>query len=76
MEEAFKGVAEELRRQYSLGYYPPEGTTPGEKRTLKIKVVKPGAIVRSKSGYVIRSTRSENDSGPSSMNGRKSGMSA
>lgn len=68
LETAFAGVAEELRRQYSLGYYPEQEGTPGERRTVKIKVpLKPTVIVRAKSGYVIRSLRSDAGatSGPS-----------
>ena len=61
LDESFKGVAEELRRQYSIGYYPEIEGTPGERRSVKIKVTKVGAIVRAKSGYVIRQPRSEVD---------------
>ena len=59
LDESFKGVAEELRRQYSIGYYPEVDGTPGERRSVKIKVTKLGAVVRAKSGYVIRQPRSE-----------------
>jgi len=63
LDESFKGIAEELRRQYSIGYYPAAEGTPGEKRTLKIKVARPpGAIVRAKSTYVIRTPRAETGS--------------
>ncbi|MBV9215916.1 MAG: VWA domain-containing protein, partial [Acidobacteria bacterium] len=56
MGSAFSNVADELRKQYSIGYYPPEGDKqPGEHRTLKVKVTRPGAVVRSKTGYVIKS---------------------
>jgi Ca-activated chloride channel homolog len=60
MEEAFKGVAEELRRQYSIGYYPENPGQPGERKSVKIRVpTKPNAVVRAKAGYVIRQTRSD-----------------
>ncbi len=58
LDTAFAGVAEELRRQYSIGYYPEKEGQPGERRSLKIKVERPNVVVRSKSGYVIRQQRS------------------
>ncbi len=54
LEVAFSGIAEELRRQYSIGYYPEQEGQPGERRTVKIRVTKPNVVVRAKSGYVIR----------------------
>lgn len=54
LEAAFNGVAEELRRQYSIGYYPGQEGQPGERRTVKIRVTRPNVVVRAKSGYVIR----------------------
>lgn len=61
LETAFAGVAEELRRQYSIGYYPESPGQPGERRSVRIKVGRPNTVVRSKSGYVIRQTRSQSD---------------
>jgi len=58
LDDSFKNIAEELRRQYSIGYYPVAEGVPGERRTMKVKVTRPpGAIVRSKSTYVIRTPR-------------------
>lgn len=54
---SFGAVAEELRRQYSIGYYPEQEGQPGERRTVKIKVVRPNTVVRAKSSYVIRQQR-------------------
>jgi len=61
MEAAFSGVAEELRRQYSIGYYPEQEGQPGERRNVKIKIGRPNVVVRAKSGYVIRQTRGETE---------------
>jgi len=58
LETSFAGVAEELRRQYSIGYYPENPGKAGERRSVKIKVTKPNAVVRAKSGYVIRQLQS------------------
>ena len=62
LDTAFAGVAEELRRQYSIGYYPEQEGQPGERRTVKIKVVKPNAVVRAKSSYIIKQQRSSLES--------------
>ena len=51
---AFAGVAEELRRQYSLGYYPTSEAKAGERRRVKIQVARPNVVVRAKSSYVIK----------------------
>lgn len=59
LEASFAGVAEELRRQYSIGYYPESPGKPGEHRSVKIKVMRPNTVVRAKGGYVIRHTRSK-----------------
>lgn len=61
LEAAFSGVAEELRRQYSIGYYPENPGQPGERRSVKIKVSRPNTIVRAKNGYLIRQTRGRFD---------------
>ncbi len=59
IEASFAGVAEELRRQYSIGYYPEIEGEPGERRAVRIKIARPNVVVRAKSGYVIRGLRSE-----------------
>jgi VWFA-related protein len=61
LEAAFSGVAEELRRQYSIGYYPENPGQPGERRSVKIKVNRPNTVVRAKNGYIIRQARSKYD---------------
>jgi len=58
LETSFAGIAEELRRQYSIGYYPEQEGKPGERRSVKIKITRPNVVVRAKSGYVIRQMRS------------------
>lgn len=67
LEASFSGVAEELRRQYSVGYYPEQTGEPGERRSVKIRVTRPAnAVVRAKSGYVIRRQSSVTDSAETS----------
>ena len=55
LETAFAGVAEELRRQYSIGYYASEDGKAGDRKKIKIQVSRPAkAVVRSKTTYVVR----------------------
>ncbi len=64
LEGSFAGVAEELRRQYSIGYYPENPGAPGEKRSVKIKVTRPAnAVIRAKNGYVMRQARTPEEPG-------------
>jgi VWFA-related protein len=56
LETAFAGVAEELRRQYLVGYYPDDTGKPGDRRRIKIEVARPKTVVRSKTSYVIKQT--------------------
>ncbi len=59
LEMAFAGVAEELRRRYSIGYYANTDRVPGERKSIKIQVAKPGTVVRAKTNYVVKQKREE-----------------
>jgi VWFA-related protein len=60
LEVAFAGVAEELRRQYSIGYYASEDGQPGERKKIKIQVSRPPrAVVRAKTNYVVKQKRDD-----------------
>lgn len=51
--QAFSRIAEELRRQYSLGYYPQtSGDQSGERRQIKVHVHQPNLAVRARDGYL------------------------
>jgi VWFA-related protein len=63
LDSAFAGIAEELRRQYSIGYYPDDTGKPGERRQIKIQVARPGVVVRAKNSYVIRQNRAGTEAG-------------
>ncbi len=54
LDYAFRAVAEELRRQYSLGYYPKNTPQPGERRSIKVRVERPELVVRTRDSYVFR----------------------
>jgi Ca-activated chloride channel family protein len=49
---AFANIAEELRRQYSLGYYPQRPPKPGERRQIRVRVNQPNLAVRARDSYV------------------------
>ena len=52
---AFAQVAEELRRQYSLGYYPKAPGQPGERHQIKVRTNRPELVVRTRDSYIYRS---------------------
>jgi VWFA-related protein len=56
IQAAFSGIAEELRRQYSVGYYPDKVGTVGERRQIKIRVMRPNVVVRAKNSYIVGQT--------------------
>jgi Ca-activated chloride channel homolog len=45
---AFSKIASELREFYSIGYYPREERSEGQRAQLKVKVEKPGLVVRAR----------------------------
>ena len=48
---AFALIAEELRHQYSLGYYPTNPNRDGKYRKIQVKVKRPETVVRARPGY-------------------------
>ncbi|MBA3353597.1 MAG: VWA domain-containing protein, partial [Blastocatellia bacterium] len=53
LEAAFGGIAEELRRHYSLGYYPEKVGQLGERRRISVRVMRPSVIVKARSTYIF-----------------------
>jgi VWFA-related protein len=51
LDEAFKRVGDELRRQNELSYYPANRARDGSYRRIEIRVDRPGAVVRARPGY-------------------------
>jgi VWFA-related protein len=49
---AFSRIAEELRHQYSIGYYPQTTVPSGERREIKVRVDQPDVAVRARDSYV------------------------
>lgn len=52
IDQAFTWIAEELGRQYSLGYYPATAGKDGEKRQIKVKVTEANLVVKSRDSYI------------------------
>ena len=59
LKDAFAKIAEELRHQYSLGYYPQTTLQSGERREIKVRVDQPELAVRARDSYVQRVTAKE-----------------
>ncbi|HXG84098.1 MAG TPA: VWA domain-containing protein [Pyrinomonadaceae bacterium] len=53
LDAAFSGIAEELRRQYSIGYYPETTGRNGDRKQVKVRVMRPNLAVRAKGSYVV-----------------------
>ncbi len=47
----YKQVADDLRSQYSISYYPINEAHDGRWRSIRVEVQRPGVSVRSRSGY-------------------------
>lgn len=57
MASAFANVAEELRRQYSIGYYPKHPPQPGQRREIRVRTNQPNLAVRTRDSYIFGSTK-------------------
>jgi len=53
LNAAFSGIAEELRRQYSVGYYPETVGQKGERKQIRVRVKRPNLVVRAKNSYIV-----------------------
>ena len=59
LADAFSRIAEELRRQYSLGYYPKSGNDDDNaRRDIKVRVRQPNLAVKARDSYTKASTPS------------------
>ena len=51
VSQAFSNIAEELRHQYSISYYPSNAKKDGTYRRVKVRIEKTGAVIRAREGY-------------------------
>jgi len=60
LAQAFSRIAEELRRQYSIGYYPQAQPDPNsERRAINVKVRRPDVAVKARNSYVRRTPQTK-----------------
>lgn len=62
---AFEGIAEELRRQYNIGYIPTKEGRPGQRKQIKVRVYRPNLLVRARDSYVVAAPTAVPASAPS-----------
>ncbi len=62
LSQAFSMIAEELRHQYALSYYPTNSQKDGTYRRVKVRVDKPDVVVRARDGYRAAAETQPNDS--------------
>lgn len=53
LTNAFEGIAEELRRQYNIGYYPQETSKAGERKQIRVRVNRPNLVIRARDSYIV-----------------------
>lgn len=56
LREAFEGIAEELRKQYQIGYYPTETGKTGERKQIRVRVNRPNLIIKARDSYIVGAT--------------------
>ncbi len=57
LNQAFAKIADELRKIYSLGYYPSSERNVGVRYATKVRVYRPNLFIRAKNGYMWRPKR-------------------
>jgi len=50
--QAFAWIAEELGRQYSLGYYPKDTARNGQRRSIKVRTTEAELVVKARGSYI------------------------
>ena len=64
LSKTFGQVADELRRQYSLGYYPKKQLEAGQRRQVKVKVKIPNVVVRARDSYLVEPSKKIRERAP------------
>ncbi len=61
ISQAFAQIAEELGRQYSLGYYPKTLGQAGQRRQIKVRVNQTGLVVKARDSYIYTEKKTTSD---------------
>jgi Ca-activated chloride channel family protein len=73
LDKSFANIAEELRRQYSLGYYPKNQSTQGSRHAVRVRVMRSNLAVKARSSYITgeqTGPRTAPKNGPVRMTGQ------
>jgi VWFA-related protein len=62
---AFEGIAEELRRQYNIGYVPDTEGKAGQRKQIKVRVNRPNLVIRARDSYIVGATAKPANTAPS-----------
>jgi len=57
LRNAFSHIAQELSRQYTLGYYPTTREGSGERRKIKVRVDRPEVVIRARDSYISKGVK-------------------
>lgn len=56
LTRTFESIADELRRQYSIGYIPQDSGVPGQRKSIRVRVNRPKLIIRARDSYIVGQT--------------------
>mgnify|MGYP002778966717 CR=1 FL=1 len=59
LTRAFEGIAEELRRQYTVGYYPKDEGKAGQRKQVKVRVNRPNLVIRARDSYIVGGAKNQ-----------------
>jgi VWFA-related protein len=53
LDMAFKSIAEELRRQYSIGYLPENVGQTGQRKQIRVRVNRENVVIKTRTSYIV-----------------------
>ena len=56
---AFEVIAEELRRQYNIGYIPKDEGRAGQRKQIRVRVNRPDLAIRARDSYVVGAAKTQ-----------------
>lgn len=68
LTDTFESIAEELRRQYNIGYYPTDTGQAGQRKQIKVRVNRPNLVIRARDSYIVGTANSSQPTTPSKSN--------